>query len=55
MDNVKICNLFIKSLRHIKNIEDIMDSSYGDIYNMGKNLKVPYIDEIKEKYEKSME
>jgi hypothetical protein len=35
--------------RYIKNIEDIMDSSYGDIYNMGKNLKVPYIDEIKEK------
>jgi len=28
MDNVKICNLFIKSLRHIKNIEDNINKKF---------------------------
>lgn len=45
MDNVKICNLFIKSLRYIKNVEDDINKKFitniefnNDLLKMLRNI-----------------
>jgi hypothetical protein len=38
MDNVKVCNLFIKSLRNIKNIEDNINKKFIDNIEFNNDL-----------------
>lgn len=38
MDNVKICNLFIKSLRYIKNVEDNINKKFIDNIEFNNDL-----------------
>ena len=38
MDNVKVCNLFIKSLRYIKNVEDNINKKFIDNIEYNNDL-----------------